>query len=69
MNTMSSDFTKQRLGAFEILDRLGAGAMGEVYRAKDTKLGREVAIKVLPDVFARDKDLSLIHISEPTRPY
>jgi len=53
---MSSDFTNQRLGAFEILDRLGAGAMGEVYRAKDTKLGREVAIKVLPDVFARDKD-------------
>ena len=35
------------LGPFEILDRLGAGGMGEVYRARDSKLGREVAIKVM----------------------
>ena len=53
---MTSELSYQRLGSFEILDRLGAGAMGEVYRARDTKLGREVAIKVLPDVFAADTD-------------
>jgi len=45
-----------RLGPYEILTPLGAGGMGEVYRAKDTRLDREVAIKVLPDAFARDPE-------------
>src|SRR6188474_721175 len=43
-----------RLGPYEIAGPLGAGGMGEVYRARDTKLGRDVAIKVLPAVFADD---------------
>ena len=45
-----------RLGPYEILAPLGAGGMGEVYRAKDTKLDREVAIKVLPVAFAQDRE-------------
>ena len=45
-----------RLGPYEILSALGAGGMGEVYRARDTKLNRHVAIKVLPDVFAGDPE-------------
>src|SRR5256886_9226648 len=43
-----------RLGPYEIISAIGAGGMGEVYRARDTKLGRDVAIKVLPDAFAKD---------------
>jgi serine/threonine protein kinase len=45
-----------RLGAYDIVSALGVGAMGEVYRARDTRLGRDVAIKVLPAAFAADPD-------------
>lgn len=45
-----------RLGPYEILSALGAGGMGEVYKAKDTRLDRQVAIKVLPSAFAQDAD-------------
>src|SRR4029453_11302656 len=46
----------QRLGTYEIVSALGAGGMGEVYRARDTKLQREGAIKVLPEALATDRD-------------
>jgi serine/threonine-protein kinase len=45
-----------RIGSNEILGAIGAGGMGEVYRARDTKLNRDVAIKVLPEIFALDPD-------------
>jgi Tol biopolymer transport system component len=45
-----------RLGPYEILAPIGAGGMGEVYRARDTKLDRDVAIKILPDALARDPE-------------
>src|SRR4051794_1316323 len=44
------------LGSYDIIAALGAGGMGEVYRARDTKLGREVAIKILPETFAQDPE-------------
>src|SRR6476660_9007922 len=43
-----------RLGPYEILAPLGAGGMGEVYRARDTKLNRDVALKILPEAFSTD---------------
>src|ERR1700736_5790012 len=45
-----------RLGPYEIRSALGAGGMGEVYRARDTKLKRDVAVKVLPEAFSHDPD-------------
>src|SRR5215471_17404863 len=46
------------VGPYEILSAIGAGGMGEVYRARDPKLDRDVAIKVLPEAFARDIELN-----------
>ena len=45
-----------RLGPYEIVARIGAGGMGGVYRARDSRIGRDVAIKVLPAEFAADPD-------------
>ena len=45
-----------RLGPYEIVGTIGAGGMGEVYRARDSRLGRDVAIKVLPSSFSADID-------------
>ncbi len=48
--------TGQRLGVYQVQERIGAGGMGEVYRARDTRLGRDVAIKILPPAFTNDRD-------------
>ena len=47
----------QQLGSYEITSLLGKGGMGEVFRARDTRLGRDVAIKVLPDHLASNPDM------------
>jgi serine/threonine protein kinase len=48
--------TGTRFGAYEVIAQIGAGGMGEVYQAHDTKLGRDVAVKVLPEAFAHDPE-------------
>jgi serine/threonine protein kinase len=48
--------TGKKLGSYLITSAIGAGGMGEVYQAHDTKLGRDVAIKVLPEAFAHDAE-------------
>src|SRR6186997_2792108 len=45
-----------RIGPYEIAGWLGAGGMGEVYRARDARLARDVALKILPEIFAQDAD-------------
>src|SRR3982074_1360113 len=45
-----------KLGPYEIVAPIGAGGMGEVWRARDTRIGRDVAIKILPPAFALDRD-------------
>jgi serine/threonine protein kinase len=54
--TRRTVLTGRRLGVYQLKDRIGVGGMGEVYRARDTKLGRDVAIKILPPAATSDPD-------------
>ena len=56
MNMDDRSMVGRRIGNYEILSLIGRGGMGQVWRARDTRLGREVAIKMLPDEFAADRD-------------
>src|SRR4051812_45878080 len=53
---MTSDLDGRRLGAFQIHQRIGAGGMGEVYRATDLRLARDVAIKIIHPTFSSDPE-------------
>src|SRR3954466_16162582 len=56
----------QKLGAYQLLDRLGAGGMGEVWKAEDPRLGRTVAIKILPPAVAADHE-SILRMQREAR--
>ena len=54
--TAASSWIGRQIGNYEFVSLAGAGGMGEVYRARDTKLKREIAIKIIPDAFSRDPE-------------
>ena len=56
-----------RLGPYEILAPVGAGGMSEVYRARDTRLGRDVAVKILSTLLSSDPDLKLLRARSASR--